>query len=486
MRSISGRQLAAILKDWKEWRPLPRGAPAYTQLAEATRALVLDGRLPLDVRLPSERDLASALRVSRTTVTAAYDTLRESGYAASKRGAGTWITLPDAVSVSDDGAPWAPFVPTETNLINLTQASPAAPAGALHQAYEAALTSLPRYLSRSGYFLLGMPAAREAVAARFTERGLPTSPDQILITAGAQHALSLIVAHLVTPGDRVLVEHPTYPNTLANVRIAGARPVPVAFADEGWDIDGTAAALRQTAPRLAVLVPDFNNPTGHLATADERAAMAEHLSRTRTRTVIDESLVDLHLDAAEMPAPFATFTPDDLTLTIGSVDKCVWGGIRVGWIRADPTMIQQLALVRATNDLSSAAVEQLAVAHLLPQLTEILVGRHHELRAQRDVLLSALGQRLPSWQVQQPAGGLVVWADLGVHVSTALVAAAKQHGVALASGALFGVDGGFEQRLRIPYTAPANVLTDAVERMAAAFRAVTSGGSWSPRIPALT
>jgi DNA-binding transcriptional MocR family regulator len=470
MRHTTGRELARIVGDWRSQH---EGIAGYAQLANAIRSLVLDGRLSLHVRLPSERDLASALGVSRTTATAAYEALRASGYAASKRGAGTWTAIPDSLGISNDSVSWAPFANFTGSQANFTQASPIAPAQALREAYEAALAALPRYLGDSGYFLLGIPEAREAVAERFTQRGLPTSPGQIMITAGAQHALSLITASHLSAGDRVLLEHPTYPNTLENVRLSGARPVPVALTDEGWDVDAVAAALRQTAPRLAVLIPDFQNPTGLLATTRERADLAEKLTQTRTPTVIDESLAELNLDEPDMPPPFATFAGNDLTLTIGSLHKCVWGGMRVGWIRAEPATIRRLALVRAANDLSSAALEQLAVAHMLPRLDNILDDRRKQLRHQRDVLLDALAARLPSWRIRKPSGGLVLWADLGAPISTALVGAAAQHGIALASGTRFGVDGAFEQRIRLPYTASPDGLIDAVDQIAAAFHSIT-------------
>lgn len=472
MQTISGRQFGQLLGDW---RASTDSGAGYVRLAAATRLLILDGRLPLHVRLPSQRDLADALNVSRTTVTAAYDSLRDIGYAASRQGSGTWTTLPDDRSMDDDNAPWAPFAPAHDGLINLSQASPPAPVQALRAAHDAALAQLPRYTVGSGYFLRGIPVAREAIANRFSERGLPTSPDQILVTAGAQHAFSLILSLTISAGDRVMVEHPTYPNTLDAARLARARLVPVAMREDGWDVDAFGATLRQTSPRLAVVVPDFHNPTGLLAGMAEREHLADHVARTRTLTVVDESLVELGIDraAGEMPAPFATFAPDDLTLTIGSLNKCVWGGLRVGWIRGDQSMIRRLAAIRATNDLSSAALEQLAVTDLMPRLDDVMEARRAELRAQRDAVLSAIDRLLPSWRVRSPAGGLVLWAHVGAAVSSALVGVAERHGVSLASGTRFGVDGAFEQRLRLPYTGSVEVLQDAVARIATAYRLVT-------------
>jgi DNA-binding transcriptional MocR family regulator len=481
MRSVNGTHLARLLGDWAT---SGTSGPGYARLAAALRLLVLDGRLPLATRLPGERELASALGVSRTTITAAYDALREAGYAASRRGSGTWTTLPDTRSGGSGSAPWTPFAPDGAELLDLAHASPEAPAQALRAAYDAALDQLPRHLSGAGYNLLGLPELRAAIAERFTARGLSTSPEQVLVTDGAQHGFSLVLALAASPGDRVLVEHPTYPNALDAIRRSSGRIVPVGMGTDGWDLEAVSAALRQTSPRLAYLTPDFNNPTGVLASADERKDVAEQLRRHRTLTVIDETLADLALEG-DVPPPFASFADDELTITVGSVSKTFWGGLRVGWIRASPAMIRRLAAVRATVDISSAVVEQLAVAHLLPRLDELMVTRRAELRSRRDALLAALAERLPRWNARRPAGGLVLWCELDQPVSSALVSAAERHSLRLAAGPRFGVDGAFERRLRLPYTYPAPVLTEATERLSAAYRAVTDTSTQSPELASL-
>ncbi len=99
----------------------------------------------------------------------------------------------------------------------------------------------------------------------------------------------LILRLLVHPGDRVLVEQPTYPNALDAIRASYARPIGVAMQDDGWSLDGIEAALRQSGPRLAYFVPDFHNPTGHRMGADDRAWLAAALRRTRTMAVVDET-----------------------------------------------------------------------------------------------------------------------------------------------------------------------------------------------------
>ncbi|PSK96097.1 GntR family transcriptional regulator [Haloactinopolyspora alba] len=436
------------------------------------RLLVLDGRLALETRLPGERDLAHALDVSRTTVTAAYDALRRHGYAASRQGSGTWTTLP-ASAAGSAGSSWAPFGPDGSDRLDLAHAAPEAPTRALRDVYAAALEQLPRHLPTSGYHLFGLPELRAAIAATFTERGLPTTPEQVLVTAGTQQAFSLVLSAVVDPGDRVLIDHPTYPNAIDALRRASARPVPVPLTSDGWDVDAVAAALRQTAPRLAYLIPDFHNPTGLLADQPTRAALATALTRSRTVTVVDETNVDLALDA-DVPAPLACHLPGASTVTIGGTSKSIWGGLRVGWARADTQTIRRLAAARATMDISSPVVEQLAAAEALHRRPDLLPATLAELRLRRDALVSALNRQVPQWHVRVPSGGLVLWCDTGLAVSSRLVAAGERYGLRLAAGPRFGVDGAFERRLRLPYTHPVDVLENAAGLVAQAFRTATA------------
>jgi DNA-binding transcriptional MocR family regulator len=467
---MNGPQLARIIGRWSESQG---SRPAYARLAEAIRALILDGRLPLETRLPGERELAGALSISRTTVTAAYDQLRTTGYAVSRRGSGTRSALPAHPNAASPSSSWAPFGPDGSDVLDLAHAAPEAPGHALNTAYQAALGQLPRHLPTSGYNLFGLPELRSAVAARFSARGLATEPEQILITSGAQHAFSLVLSLITDPGDRVLIDHPTYPNAIDAIRRAMARPVPVPLLEEGWDLDAFAATLRQTAPRLAYIVPDFHNPTGLLASDEERRGMASALARNRTLTVVDETLAELPLEG-DVPPPAATYLPSHLAITIGSASKTLWGGLRVGWIRAEASLIRRLAAARASFDISSPVIDQLVVTELIRALDDILTDRLPQLRDRRDVLLAALEESVPGWSVRRPAGGLVLWCDIGQAASSSLVVAAERQGIRLAGGPRFGIDGAFEQRLRLPYTLPTEMLLRAGEAIGQAFAAVAT------------
>ncbi|MGW7452358.1 MocR-like transcription factor YczR [Streptomyces sp. NPDC054787] len=467
-RTIGSRQLAALLPA----EVLAR--PGYRALADAVRTLILDGRIALHVRLPAERELAEALGASRATVTGAYDLLRESGYVRSRRGSGTWTELPDghrpvgahalvgAGGYSADG---------DTG-IDLAIAAMGAPDGSLAEALAWAAPRLPGLARSPGYHPFGMPELRTAIADRFTRRGLPTRPEQILVTAGAQQAFALVVGLLCRAGDRVVTENPTYANALDALRHARLRTGSIAVSDAGWDMEIAESTLRQLVPRLAYVIPDFHNPTGALMPPEQRLRLLEATRATGTWLVVDETIADIALDVPA-PAPLASLAPRggaDHVITIGSLSKTHWGGLRVGWVRATEKMITELTGVRVAADMTGSVLDQLVALPLMDGLDRTLPARLAQLRIQREALVRALQRYTPEWSWQLPPGGLSLWVDLGEPVSSALGERAAAAGVHIGRGARFGVDPGtFEHRLRIPYSLPADRLDEGVRLLAQAF-----------------
>jgi DNA-binding transcriptional MocR family regulator len=434
-------------------------------VAGAVRGLLADGRLPLGVRLPAERELAEALRISRTTVTAAYRELRETGHLASRRGAGSWTMLPGTHRVASTGL-WTPL--DDQDMIDLGVAALAAPPQ-LVPAARAAAEDLPRYLGGAGYHPTGVIELREAVARSYTARGLPTSPEQIMVTSGTQHALDLVLRLALSPGGGVLVESPTYPNALAALSARRARITTHGLAADsvGWDADLLLGSIRQGRPKLAYLIPEFHNPTGHLMGTELRERLVGAAHAAGTDLVIDESFVDLPLDGTELPPPVATFDRHSRVISIGGMSKPYWGGLRIGWVRASAPQVQRLAAARVGIDMASPVLDQLVAVHLLADAPAIVAARRTQLAAQRDALVDALAERLPDWRVTAPRGGVTLWAELDGPVSSALARAAEEVGVRLAPGPRFGLDGTLERFLRLPFTLPAADLVEAVGRLAA-------------------
>ena len=457
MGTLSARSLASLMTGWRD----AITGPAYAALADRIRLLVLDGRIPLGTRLPAERELATQLALSRTTVSAAYGELRTAGYVSSLRGSGSVVRLP--AREPDPGVTSTP------EFLDFSKATlPALPA--VLGAAERAAAQLPAHIAHSGFDALGLTVLREALAERYTRRGLPTTADEIMVTMGAQSAIALVSRTLLSRGDRVLVESPSYPHAFEALRAAGGRLVPVSVStDDGWDEPAIEQAIQRTSPSLAYLMPDFHNPTGKVMPTELRQKIVALASRQGTTLVVDETMAELGLDGRDAHPPFGVH---GTVITIGSVGKSVWGGLRIGWIRAEREIIQRIARMRFTFDLGTPTLDQLVVADLLQDYDAVLEQRRATLRAGRRHLARRLAERLPEWHMPHVDGGLTAWVNLGEPVSSQLVLAARTEGLVLAAGPRFGLDGVFERFLRIPFSHPEDETDRAVEAMERAWATV--------------
>lgn len=460
-QSISAARLAGLVDGF-------RRTPAYAGLAESLTLLVGDGRIALATRLPSERELSVALGVSRTTVTRAYATLVETGYAEARQGAGTFTRVPGDRLRALDRA----LVPSgrDRDVIDLNCAAASAPPG-IAAAYAEAVTDLPAYLGGHGYFPAGLPRLQEAIAQTYDARGLPTRPEQVMVTSGALSAAAIVAQAFAGRGARVLVETPTYPNAVDALRNSGARLVGLPVAPGGWDLDGLEATLRQTRPALASLIPDLQNPTGLVMSAEERERVAAALRRVGTVPIVDEAHQALALDGDPMPPPFATFAPE--TITLGSASKSFWGGLRIGWIRVpDRATMRALTQARVRLDLGAPVLEQLAFARLLEDPAPVVEAHRARLREQRGALVDGLREHLPAWSFRVPRGGLCLWCRLPEPLGTDLSVEAERRGVVVAPGPVFAIEGGLDHFVRIPWSRPADVLAEAVGILAEAWSVV--------------
>ncbi|NEC13883.1 PLP-dependent aminotransferase family protein [Streptomyces sp. SID8014] len=499
--SVTGAAQLARLLASQSWQtrtgPGGRRPPAYRALADGVRLLVLEGRVPVAARLPAERELALALAVSRTTVAAAYEALRSEGFLASRRGAGSWTAVPAGNPLPARGL--EPLPPEALGaLIDLGCASLPAPEPWLTRAVTGALESLPPYAMTHGDYPAGLPDLRATLAERYTRLGIPTMPEQIMVTTGAMGAIDAI-CHLFAPqGERIAVESPSYANILQLMREAGARLVPVAMADRlrGWDLDRWRQVLRDAAPRLGYVVADFHNPTGALADEEQRRALVEAARSAGTVLVVDETMTELALDPELAPAPDGTsalprrvcaFDPAGSTvITVGSASKAFWAGMRIGWVRAAPDVIRRLVSARAYADLGTPVLEQLAVHWLLSGggWEEAVRLRRDQARENRDTLVAAVRRELPDWSFEVPRGGLTLWVRTGGLSGSRIAALGEQVGIRVPSGPRFGVDGAFEGYVRLPFTVGGAVADEAAVRLAAAAQLVREGvrgGAESPR-----
>lgn len=373
-------------------------------------------------------------------------------------GPGSRVTLPASAPVRPDADPGEPAV-----VRDLTVAATPAPAQLLDAVTRAAADLRP-LLAGHGLHPYGLPTLRAAVAEHLTRRGLPTVAEQVLVTNGALAGWDLLLRTVTRPGQRALVEQPTYPAALDAVAAAHLRPVTLPVSADGWELPVAAAA------DVALLTPDGQNPTGLLA--DDRQRRALLAAVDAPVVAVDETFTDLVLDGR--PAtPLAVL--DRRVVTLGSMSKAFWSGLRVGWVRADPPLLARLAQARGTIDLSSPVLEQLVAVRLLAVADEVLADRIAWLTASRDAMLTALAGQLPGWRVTRPQAGAMLWAQLPGYSSTRLAAHALDLGLRVTPGPRFTVDGTADRWLRLPLSEPPERCGEVVALLRAAEERTVAG-----------
>lgn len=443
--------------------------PLNARLAAALRSRIRRGELGGDEALPPERALAAALGVSRSTVVAAYDDLGAEGLLVRRRGSGTRVA-PTVPRRADVLALRTPPVGAGVGELDFTIAVPL-----LDDAQRAELAVLSAGAFRESlYHPLGLPDLRTVLADLYTAEGLPTTPEQVVVTSGAQQAISLLAATLLRPGDAALLETPTYFGAIDVFRLHGAELCGVPLTPQGLDVAAFAALSRTRAPRLAFVTPTFQNPTGTLLPPAARERLAHHIADRRLPTIEDDTLLDLSFGAPPPPR-VAAYAPDAPIVSVGSLSKLYWAGLRVGWMRLPPTLLAPVVQAKTLNDFGSGLPSQHLALGLLRELPRLRAERAARVRPARDTLAALLRAHLPDWRFTLPGGGQYLWVELPTPQAGALVAAAARTGVRLFPGASMGVSPLPDTFLRLPFTLAPAQLPDAVARLKTAWGEVQAG-----------
>lgn len=237
---------------------------------------------------------------------------------------------------------------------------------------------------------------------------------------------------------------------------------------DGLDPDALVRALRQERLAAAYLIPTYHNPTGSVLPTLSRRRIVQAAASHRIPLIDDEVLADLGFDG-EQPPPLAMFAPEQV-ITVGSLSKIVWGGIRVGWLRAPAALVTQLARLKAIHDLGSDVLAQHTATELVGQLDGLRRQRAAELHQRHDRLRAEPQAQLPEWEFNAAAGGQTLWVRRPHGDGDSFAQLALRHGVAVLPGACLDITGHSQQYLRIPFLSAPETLADAVRRLAAAWR----------------
>lgn len=479
MITATERRLLQILGDW-----MHNEGPLYSRLTQAFVSAIEQSDLPPGTKLPAERSLADLLSVSRATVTQAYEALREAGWVQSRQGSGTWVGSP-----SQAGRHTAPAGPRPlsagTFFNRMMDTSPQPPINmsmaALSGADEIFVEGNSIQLSdllgvpSHGYAPLGYQPLRQEIAALYSRAGVPTLPEEILVTTGAQQAISLLACHYIQRGDAVVVESPTYSGAIDAFSRAGARLIPVPVGGDGVRLDLLAEALATARPRLVYLMPTFQNPTGAVMSEDARKEVARLADQYQVPFAEDNTLSDLSF-GAKRPPPLAHYARGGTIVSVGSMSKLYWAGIRIGWVRGPESLITRLGQHKVAADLGSSMVSQVLACRLLPDHEAVKARRAEMLLSRLDLLETLLRERIPEWRWQRPEGGLSLWVRITSGDANAFAEQALRHGVAITPGSDLAPDDAFQDHIRLNYVVEETLIEAAVDRLAAAWKAHRASG----------
>ena len=459
----TAEQLRDVLDHWQTGT-----GPLYQQLADAIVSLAQAGSLEHGCRLPSERALAENLHLSRNTVTAAYQQLREQGWLEVKPGAAPTLGSQSrgAQGLSAQDRFQRILTGQYQPLVAFNTASPP-PAPVVSQALgdpASFLGGAP--VQGNGYAALGDRDLVLAVTDHLRANGIAAEPDEVVITSGAQQAVWLAVTMLAGSSDLVALETITYPGVFDAVAAVCARPLALPMTASGLDAAASAKLLKAARPSVAY-VTTFHNPTG-TALSDEDARVFLAGAATGGTTVIDDRTIgELGLDGVERRA-FAALGTEASVITVGGMSKVFWGGLRIGWLHTNATLAAQIRHRRAAMDLGGPAFIQRISARLLREHhRETLEWRLAALRESLDAVSEAVSEHGLDWEWETPAGGPSLWIRLPDGGAERFAERSVAAGAPVAAGSAFEVlPGAGAHHFRLPYYLPPEEMRLGIKMLA--------------------
>jgi len=470
-----------------------RAQPLFLQLADAIAADIRHGRLRADDALPGSRELAGVLGLNRNTIVAAYEELAAQGSVRTRVGGGTFVAaappLPLALPPATTDTPTYALAPP-SHRPSATRLQPVAgslmlangtpdprlfPARALARAFRRAIGQR----SLGGADACGHPRLRSVLATMLARsRGLPATPDTVMVTRSVEQGIDLVARALIAPGDVVAVEALGYPPAWNALRLAGAQHVPLPIDEQGLRVDALAALLERTRVRAVFLTPHHQFPTTAVMSADRRAQLAGLALQHRLAIIEDDYDHEFHY-AGKPVLPLAAGAGGANVVYVGSLANLLAPGMSTGFVVAPPMVFARLADLRAASDPRGDAAVECAIAELFED-GEMLRHVRRMCRtyaARRDALAQALERRLGSvLRFRVPEGGLALWTEVDEGVD---VGAWSREGAR--AGVLFQGAGAYDllqreqPRMRLAFSLlDERELEEAVARMAGALARLRS------------
>jgi len=324
----------------------------------------------------------------------------------------------------------------------------------------------------------GYQPLREGISGFMAGKGSTVSPEGLIVTTGSQQALDLIGKTMISPGDTVIVEAPTFLATIQCFRLYGAHLIGAPIDANGVDVDQLEALIDEHKPRLVYLIPTFGNPSGATLSLARRKRILEIAVRTQTLIVEDDPYGELYFDMPPPPSLLALSDSvagsRDWLAHCGSFSKILSPGLRVGWLIAPPELLAKATMCKQFSDAHTSNLTQAICAHYLTldrlngALAVVRSTYAERARVMAESLRSELGDAIA---FNQPHGGMFFWAQLSGAAGTSIDAAAFAQraiaaGVAFVPGAPFYAHDPDLATLRLSFaTAPLAQIREGVARL---------------------
>ncbi len=437
--------------------------PLYRQIGDQFKELIASGRLPAGAQLPTVRQLAADLGVTRLTVQSAYADLQSTGWIEATVGRGTFVsaqppTQPRWNAIAQSTTPAAVIgdilqMGQGQRMHSLASASPdpalfpEAKFWACLDEQKAQTAVVAGYGPAQGDAML-----RIELAAHLEQRGIRAAPDEVLVVAGVTQGVALVGHALAQPGDHVLVEQPTYVGFLHLLRSQGLQPLTVRVDQDGPLLDEVEQMAMAHRIRFFYTIPSFQNPTGCCMTVERKARLLE-LADRHGFFVVEDDLYGLMAYDAAPPTPLKAIDKANRVFYVTSFSKTLMPGLRLGMVVAPPAFHERMLALRIAADLGSPLILQRALATFLHR-GEFRRHLRHVLpiyRERRNAALRSLDHFMPAqvtWT--KPAGGLCCWLTLPRHHGMGDVPRSMlQQGWAVAPGSVFLANGDGDVHLRL-------------------------------------
>lgn len=451
--------------------------PLYQQVVDAIKAMVEDGRLPGNTRIPSSRQLSEELNLSRKTVLTAYQILMADHYLETRPQSGTYVVDRSAIkhrdgfrSTSSTSAPEPPAVETAAfdwnafavpntffalprqreatehgqEVINLIQATPDPhlfPFDKIKQIAQSMVWNPKDYFFTYGH-AQGFQPLVEHLEQRMALEGVAMAPGQndIVMVTGFQKGLNLLLDLIAHEGDTIVIEQPTY-SSILNLLIARRfEYVGIPMDRDGMRADKLEQVLKSKTVKAIVTIPTCHNPTGISMGLERREQILALAAQYRIPVIEDDYALDLRYDGPKLPSLKALDT-EGAVLHIGSFSKVFLPGLRLGWVTAPSTAALQLVRLKRAVDQSDSYFLQ---AFLHEFIKRGYYDQHVRLatrtyQSRRDALIEGLEQYLPPGVTfTRPNGGMSLWIDLPTQwQSLPIYHLAREEGVEIAVAPFF-------------------------------------------------